>query len=107
MKKAIVYSLFCATFLACQAPVKERNIGYHPNPDEGVKDTGWYLGTQEAIDVVLALDKVWKEGKYDEAIGFFADSVMITPPNGKRVFSATEFMNGFKENENSKLWKVK
>ena len=27
---------------------------------------------------------------------------MITPPNGKRVFSATEFMNGFKENENSK-----
>jgi len=102
MKKAIVYSLFCATFLACQAPVKERNIGYHPNPDEDVKETGWYLGTQEAIDVVLALDKVWKEGKYDEAVGFFADSVMITPPNGRRVFSATEFMNGFKENENSK-----
>ena len=60
------------------------------------------LGTQEAVDVVVALDKVWKERKYDEAVKFFADSVRITPPNGKRVFSASEFMNGFKENENSK-----
>ena len=79
---------------ACQSSVKEREIRYHSN--QGIKNTGWYLGTQSAVDVVLALDKVWKEGKYDEAATFFSDSVRITQPNGKRLFSATEFMNQIK-----------
>ena len=102
MKREVVLGLMGIFIMACQGPTKEREIGFHPNQDEDVKNTGWYLGTQEAIDVVVALDKVWKERKYDEAVKFFADSVRITPPNGKRVFSASEFMNGFKENENSK-----
>ena len=102
MKKLLLFSFILVVVESCQEPVKERHIGFHPNQDEDVKSTGWYLGTQEAVDVVVALDKVWKERKYDEAVKFFADSVRITPPNGKRVFSASEFMNGFKENENSK-----
>ena len=98
MKKLLLFSFILVVVASCQEPVKERHIGFHPNQDEDVKSTGWYLGTQEAVDVVVALDKVWKERKYDEAVKFFADSVRITPPNGKRVFSASEFMNGFKEN---------
>jgi hypothetical protein len=102
MKKLLLFSFILFVVASCQEPVKKRHIGFHPNQDEDVKNTGWYLGTQEAVDVVVALDKVWKERKYDEAVKFFSDSVRITPPNGKRVFSASEFMNEFKENENSK-----
>jgi hypothetical protein len=82
MKKIFLFSLFSIIITACQSPVKEREIGYHPNQDDDVKNTGWYLGTQNAVDVVLALDKVWKEGEFDEAVKFFADSARITRPNG-------------------------
>ena len=102
MKKLALFSFLSALVVSCQAPVKEREIGYHPNQDEDVKNSGWYLGTQEAIDVVLELDKVWKEGKYDEAVKFFADSVRITRSNGERLFSAAEFMDQINANENSK-----
>jgi|TARA_X000000950_G_scaffold171858_1_gene209389 hypothetical protein len=101
MRKIILPTLLTFILFSCQTSQSEREIGFHPNPNEDVKNTGWYLGTQEAIDVVLELDKVWKERKYDEATTFFADSVRITAPNGKRFLSASDFMNGFKENENA------
>ena len=56
MKREVVLGLMGIFIMACQGPVKEREIGFHPNQDEDVKNTGWYLGTQEAIDVVVALD---------------------------------------------------
>ena len=102
MKREVVLGLMGIFIMACQGPVKEREIGFHPNQDEDVKNTGWYLGTQEAIDVVVALDKVWKERKFDEAATFFADSVRITRANGKGYASATQFLNEIEENENSK-----
>ena len=102
MKKLLLFSFLLVVIASCQEPVKERQIGFHPNQDEDVKNTGWYLGTQEAIDVVVALDKVWKERKFDEAATFFADSVRITRANGKRYASATQFLNEIEANENSK-----
>ena len=56
MKKLLLFSFILVVIASCQEPVKERHIGFHPNQNEDVKNTGWYLGTQEAVDVVVALD---------------------------------------------------
>ena len=42
---------------------KERMIGFHPNPD--ITELQWHLGTQGAIDRVIALDKEWSSRNFE------------------------------------------
>lgn len=100
MKKIVLCSLV-GLILACQPQATEREIGFHPNPDPDVANTGWYLGTDAAIDVVVALDKVWKERDYDRMATFFADSVRITNSRGQRFYTAADFFAPMKTQENS------
>jgi len=99
--KKIVFCSFVSLILACQPQTTEREIGFHPNPDPDVAKTGWYLGTNVAIDVVVELDKVWKERDYEKMATFFADSVRITTSRGKRYYSAESFFAPMKAQENS------
>jgi hypothetical protein len=104
MKNLFILIILSAFAVACTAPVpspaEERNIGFHPNPDADIKDTGWYLGTQEAIEVVLQLDSVWKNNDYAALQSFFSDTARITFSNGKQFTNSEDFINTLKEWEN-------
>ena len=67
-----------------------------PN-DPDVANTGWYLGTDTAIDVVLGLDKVWKNWDYEAMRPFFADSVRITTSRGERFTTADAYFDDMKK----------
>lgn len=106
MKKLLFFSLSLA-LLSCQTASPEREIGYHPNKDKDVVNTGWYLGTDAAIDVVVALDKVWKERDFETMATFFADSVRITTSRGQRYYTAEAFFAPMKERKNPSLsWEL-
>ena len=68
----------CATQTDSKA--KERMIGFHPNPE--IQDLKWYLGTQEAIDHVISLDKLWVAKDFEAMRGHFVDTLKVTNWDG-------------------------
>ena len=105
MKKLLWCSLTVLLF-SCQ-PATERHIGFHPNPDKDVAGNGWYLGTNEAIDVVVELDKVWKKWDYESMRTFFADSVQITTSRGQRYLTPEAYFTPMKERDFSNYsWEI-
>jgi hypothetical protein len=81
---------------------KERMIGFHPNPD--LSDLQWHLGTQEAIDQVIALDKVWSARDHEAMREFFVDTVKVTDPSGKTTSNFDEFKNMLEQENPSVNW---
>ena len=106
MKKTLL-SIITFTLISCQTVSSEREIGYHPNTDPDVANTGWYLGTDTAIDVVLRLDKVWKNWDYEAMRPFFADSVRITTSRGERFTTADAYFDDMKKRDyNNFSWEL-
>ena len=68
----------CATQTDSKA--KERMIGFHPNPE--IQDLKWHLGTQEAIDHVISLDKLWVAKDFEAMRGHFVDTLKVTNWDG-------------------------
>ena len=68
----------CATQTDSKA--KERMIGFHPNPE--IQDLKWHLGTQEAIDQVISLDKLWVAKDFEAMRGHFVDTLKVTNWDG-------------------------
>ena len=75
--KYITTTFITILFLSCQnnAIVKERMIGFHPN--QGAQDLGWHLGTQQAVDVVIALDQAWAANDFEKMKTLFVDTLTI------------------------------
>jgi len=104
MKKLITLVIIVLFVFACQPNkvIKDRMIGFHPN--EQAQDLGWHLGTQEAIDVVIALDKAWATGDYATMRKMFVDTLTIRTPEGK-VFKNFDDFQEFEESQGSPTWK--
>ena len=68
----------CATQTDSKA--KERMIGFHPNPE--IQDLKWHLGTQEAVDHVISLDKLWVAKDFEAMRGHFVDTLKVTNWDG-------------------------
>ena len=81
---------------------KERMIGFHPNPD--ITELQWHLGTQGAIDRVIALDKEWSSRNFEGMREYFVDTVQVTDPSGKTTNNFEEFKAGLEADDPSVSW---
>ena len=81
---------------------KERMIGFHPNPD--IPELQWHLGTQGAIDRVVALDKEWSSRNFEGMREYFVDTVEVTDPSGKTTNNFEEFKAGLEADDPSVSW---
>ena len=81
MKNLIFTILFTSAFLiaACESNTTERSIGFVTGENS---DTNWHLGTQDAIDIVSTVDKLWTNQDYEGMRPYFADSVEVIQPDG-------------------------
>lgn len=101
--KYITIPLITIFFLSCQntPAVKERMIGFHPN--QAAQDLGWHLGTQQAVDVVIALDEAWAANDYETMKTMFVDTLTITTPDGN-VFKNFEDFKKYEQAQGSSEW---
>ena len=75
--------ILCLIFItSCSSP--ERSIGMTTWSDDGT-EFKFYLGTEEAIDVVKKWDKLQSEGKWEESLELFADTATVTYQSGQTV----------------------
>ena len=91
MKNSILYILLSATiFLAgCESNMTVRCIGFVTGDNS---DTKWHLGTQDAIDIVSTVDKLWANQDYEGMRSYFADSVEVIRPNGSYTNTFDDFV---------------
>ena len=96
MKNSIFTILFTTAFLiaACESNTTERSIGFVTGENS---DTNWHLGTQDAIDIVSTVDKLWTNQDYEGMRPYFADSVEVIQPDG----TYTNTFDSFIESLNS------
>ena len=88
MKNAL-YLLMIAALFSCQQPApQERSIGFW-TAEPGFK---WHLGTEEAIQVVKELDKVWAAEDWTTMRTFFVDTAKFYLSDGKSLKSPDEFI---------------
>ena len=81
-KKIFSLVLIAIFMVSCNSP--ERSIGMTTWSDDGT-EFKFYLGTEEAIDVVRGWDKLQSEGKWEESLELFADTATVTYQNGQTV----------------------
>ena len=100
MKNSILITLFTfAIFLSgCDTNTPERAIGFVTGENS---DTQWHLGTQEAIDVVNTVDKLWANQDYEGMRQYFADSVEVIRPNGSTTNTFDSFVESFSTADNA------
>lgn len=106
MQKLILIA--AVAFLAsCTAP-QEKEVIVEKPVDRAIgfntflPEKQWHLGTEDAIQVVKDLDKVWAAHDYEAMRGFFADTCRFFLPDGKAFNSPDEFLENMKaENEGS------
>jgi len=75
--KVYALALLLSSFTSqTNSEVKELMIGFHPNPE--LQELKWHLGTQEAIDHVISLDKLWVNKDYESMRGHLVDTLKVT-----------------------------
>ena len=82
MKKYCLTIIVAALFYSCAT--EQKSIGMTTWSDDG-KEYKFFLGTQEAVDVVLKYDELINNKMYDEALEIFNDTASITYYSGKKV----------------------
>ena len=87
MKKIFVFiSIIC--LVACTAPEAiEKRVGF------GGEDGKVGIGSQSSVDVVVGLDKAWKEYDLEAMRVFLADSAEFDMSDGKSVKGAQSFLD--------------
>ena len=82
MKKYYLTIIIAALFYSCAT--EKKSIGMTTWSDDG-KEYKFFLGTQEAVDVVLKYDELINNKMYDEALEIFNDTASITYYSGRKV----------------------
>ena len=82
LKQIFTITLFSLFIVSCNSP--ERSIGMTNWTDDGT-EFKFYLGTEEAIDVVRNWDKLQSESKWNESLELFADTATVTYQTGQTV----------------------
>ncbi|MFC2115870.1 hypothetical protein ACFLTU_05305 [Bacteroidota bacterium] len=73
----------------------ERSIGFAT----ALPDNKFHLGTEEAIQVVKDLDKVWAQRDYEGMKTFFVDTAKFFFPDGRIAKSPDEFIENLKADD--------
>jgi hypothetical protein len=92
MKNLTLTIFLLLIFSACETQMQERSIGFVTGENS---DTQWYLGTQEAIDIVSLVDELWTNQDFEGMRPYFADSVKVWRPNGNYTDTFDDFVNSF------------
>jgi len=81
-KQMISLTLLTIFFTGCNPP--ERSIGMTTWSDDGT-EFKFYLGTEQAIDVVKKWDQLQSDGMWKESLELFADTATVTYQSGETV----------------------
>ena len=88
MKKYYLIIIIAALFYSCAT--EQKSIGMTTWSDDG-KEYKFFLGTQEAVDLVMNYDEFTDSREYQKAFELFADTASITYYNGNKVTPAELF----------------
>ena len=81
MKKINLLSLLCVLFLFASCDTSNKSVGLSNWSDDG-KVYKWHLGTENAVDVAINVDKAMQSRDYTLLRNFLSDTVRITASNG-------------------------
>ena len=81
MKKINFLTLLSALFLFASCDTGNNSIGLSNWSDDG-KVYKWHLGTENAVDVAINVDKAMQNRDYTLLRNFLSDTVSITASNG-------------------------
>ncbi len=84
MKLFKITLIALSTLLMTNCDRPERSIGMTTWSDDGT-EFKFYLGTEQAIDVVRNWDKLQSEGKWVESLELFVDTATVTYQTGQTV----------------------
>ena len=90
---SVILFVSCNSNKAEEAPAEERAIGFN----SFLPELKWHLGTEDPIQMVKDLDKVWAERDYEAMRPFFADTAKFYFDDGKFANSPDDFLNILKE----------
>ena len=78
---------------ACNSP--ERSVGFATGEGPNGTDLSqlqFHLGTQETVDIVTDLDKLWAAGDWEAMRPYFSDTFQYNKPDGTMLNSFDEFV---------------
>ena len=97
--KSIFYLVLTVFFIvSCNSP--ERSIGMTTWTDDGT-EYKYYLGTDEAINIVAGFNDAWQSKNFDKMKVFCADSLTLTQGDGVAI-GIDKFIEELKENESER-----
>lgn len=82
MKKYYLTIIVAALFYSCAT--EQKSIGMTTWSDDG-KEYKFFLGTQDAVDIVLNYHELVSNKMYDEALQIFNDTASVTYQSGRKV----------------------
>ena len=97
IKQIFTLILMAFFIVSCNSP--ERSMGFTNWSPDG-KEYKFFLGTDQAVQVVKDLDKAWSARDYDKMREYISDTAKFYWPNGVIHNSANEFINSLATNEN-------
>ena len=94
-KQTLSLTLIALFIISCNSP--ERSIGMTTWTDDGT-EYKYYLGTDEAINIVADFNNAWQSKEFDKMKDYCADSLTLTQGDGVDI-AIDKFIENLKENE--------
>ena len=94
-KQILTTTLIGLIMVSCNSP--ERSIGMTTWTDDGT-EYKYYLGTDEAINIVKGFNDAWQSKEFDKMKDYCADSLTLTRGDGVGI-AIDKFIEELKENE--------
>ena len=86
------------TLMMTNCSDSERSMGFTNWSDDG-KEYKFFLGTDQAVQVVRDLDKAWAERDYEGMRAFLSDTAKFYWPNGVIHNGTDDFIDAISANE--------
>ena len=97
MNKYILILFAMSLIVSCSQVTSTTSNGFGP------RDFAITMGSQSSVDVVIAMDKLWKEGDFDGMREHISDTARFVWEDG-RVHSREEFINSLKSDSLIYSW---
>ena len=98
IKLFIKLTLISVLIYSCNSP--ERSMGFTNWSPDG-KEYKFFLGTDQAVQVVKDLDKAWAERDYDKMREYISDTAKFYWPNGLINNGVDEIIDVISSNEST------
>lgn len=104
MKNVLMFAAI-ALLVSCNSPetestVEDRSIGFNTE----LPELKWHLGTEDAVQIVKDLDKIWAASNYEAMKPFFSDTAVCYFEDGRIAKSGDEFVEILTADEDDSSW---